>query len=106
MPKNADFYKAFALEIWVLISARNSTRLSIAMTTTVDPKGSVPLPEEVLCDSGVHPGDELDVLADGEDIILRKVACAPREGLLDILRGLTGLPVPERSRNSVRQVQL
>jgi len=76
------------------------------MTTTVDQKGSVPLPEEVLCDSGVHPGDELDVSADGENIILRKVTHAPSEGLLDILRGLKGLPVPERSRSSVRPVQL
>jgi bifunctional DNA-binding transcriptional regulator/antitoxin component of YhaV-PrlF toxin-antitoxin module len=76
------------------------------MTTTVDPKGSVPLPEEVLCDSGVRPGDKLDVLAEGEDIILRKVTRPPLEGLLDILRGLRGLPVPKRSRNSVRHVHV
>jgi len=69
------------------------------MTTIVDKKGSVPLPEEVLCDSGVHPGDELDVLAEGENIILRKVTRGPQEGLLDILRGLKGFPAPERSRN-------
>ena len=76
------------------------------MTTTVDQKGSVPLPEEVLCDSGVQPGDELEVSAEGENIILRKMTRAPREGLLAILRGLKGLPVPERSRNPVRPVQL
>jgi AbrB family looped-hinge helix DNA binding protein len=76
------------------------------MTTTVDQKGSVPLPEEVLSDSGVHPGDELDVTADGENIILRKVRRPPQESLLDILRGLKGLPVPARSRSSVRDVQL
>jgi bifunctional DNA-binding transcriptional regulator/antitoxin component of YhaV-PrlF toxin-antitoxin module len=76
------------------------------MTTTVDPKGNVPLPEEVLCDSGVQPGDELEVSAEGENIILRKVTQPPPEGLLDILRGLKGLPVPERTRSSVRQVQL
>jgi antitoxin component of MazEF toxin-antitoxin module len=76
------------------------------MTITVDPKGSVPLPEEVLCDSGVHPGDELDVSAEGDNIILRKVTRTPQDGLLDILRGLKGLPVPERSRTSVRHFQL
>jgi hypothetical protein len=67
------------------------------MTTIVDPKGSVPLPEELLCESGVHPVDALDVLAEGENIILRKVTRAPLEGLLDILRGLKGLPVLERN---------
>jgi AbrB family looped-hinge helix DNA binding protein len=89
-----------------LIPAQNRARFFSAMTTTVDKKGSVPLPAEVLCDSGVHPGDELDVTAEGESIILRKVTRAPEEGLLDILRGLKGLPVPERSRSSVRHVQL
>ena len=76
------------------------------MTTTVDQKGSVPLPEEVLRDSGVHPGDELDVSSEGENIILRKVTQASCESLLDILRALKGLPLPERSRSSVRDVQL
>ena len=76
------------------------------MITIVDQKGSVPLPDDVLCDSGVHPGDELDVTAEGENIILRKVLRAPQEGLLEILRGLEGLPVPERSHSSVRLVQL
>ena len=68
------------------------------MTTTVDPKGGVALPEEVLCDSGVHPGDKLEILAEGDSIVLRKVASAAQEGLLDILHGLRGLPVPERNR--------
>jgi AbrB family looped-hinge helix DNA binding protein len=76
------------------------------MITTVDQKGSVPLPQEVLRDSGVHPGDELEVSADGEDIILRKVIPASPEGLLDILRGLKGLPIPKRGSSSVRNVQL
>lgn len=76
------------------------------MTTTVDKKGSVPLPEEVLRDSGVHPGDQLDVSFEGENIILRKVTQAPLESLLDILRALKGLPLPERNRHSVRDVQL
>lgn len=51
------------------------------MTTTVDRKGSVPLPQEVLRDSGVNPGDELEVSAEGENIILRKVLRAPSESL-------------------------
>jgi AbrB family looped-hinge helix DNA binding protein len=76
------------------------------MITTVDQKGSVPLPKEVLRDSGVHPGDDLEVSAEGEDIILRKVTPPPPEGLLDILRGLKGLPITQRSRSSVRDVQL
>jgi bifunctional DNA-binding transcriptional regulator/antitoxin component of YhaV-PrlF toxin-antitoxin module len=76
------------------------------MTTTVDQKGSVPLPEEVLRDSGVHPGDKLNVSSEGENIILRKVTQAPLESLLDILRALKGLPLPERSGNPVRDVQL
>jgi AbrB family looped-hinge helix DNA binding protein len=76
------------------------------MTTTVDQKGSVPLPKEVLRDSGVHPGDELDVSSEDENIILRKVTQAPSESLLDILRALKGLPLAERSRSSVRNVQL
>ena len=71
------------------------------MTIIVDQKGSVPLPEEVLCDSSVHPGDELDVSTEGEKIILRKVEHAPLGGLLEILQGLRGLPVPERSRSSI-----
>ncbi len=76
------------------------------MTTTVDQKGNVPLPEAVLCDRGVHPGDELEVSAEGENIILRKVTRAPSEGLLEILHGLRGLPVPERGRSAVRHVPL
>ena len=75
------------------------------MIISVDHKGSVPLPREVLSDSGVHPGDELEVSSEGEDIILRKVPGAPPEGLLEILCGLKGLPTPERNRNSVRDVQ-
>jgi bifunctional DNA-binding transcriptional regulator/antitoxin component of YhaV-PrlF toxin-antitoxin module len=78
----------------------------IAMTTTVDQKGSVPLPDEVLRDSGVHPGDNLEVSAEGEDIILRKLTPTSSEGLLDILRGLKGLPLTGRIQNPVRSIQL
>jgi len=76
------------------------------MTTIVDQNSSVPLPVEVLRDSGIRPGDELDISDEGESIILRKVTQAPPESLLDILHGLKGLPIPERSRSSVREVQL
>lgn len=76
------------------------------MTTTVDQKGSVPLPAEVLRDSDVHPGDELEVLTEDGNITLRKLGQALPEGLLDILRGLKGLPIPERSRSFARDVQL
>jgi bifunctional DNA-binding transcriptional regulator/antitoxin component of YhaV-PrlF toxin-antitoxin module len=89
-----------------LISAQDSVRLPGAMTITVDQKGSVPLPEEVLRDSGVHPGDELDVSSEGENIILRKVTQASSESLLDILHALKGLPLTERTRSPVRDVQL
>ena len=76
------------------------------MTTMVDQKGSVPLPDEVLRDSDVHPGDQLEVLAEDGNIILRKLTSAPDESLLEILRSLKGLPIPERSRSSVRAVRL
>ena len=76
------------------------------MTTTVDQKGSVPLPAEVLRDSGFRPGDELDISAEDGNIVLRKVGHAPTESLLEILRGLKGLPVAERTHNAVRDVQL
>ena len=76
------------------------------MTTTVDQKGSVSLPAEVLRDNDVHPGDELDVSAEDGNIILRKLGQTRREGLLDILRGLKGLPIPERSHSPVRDVRL
>ena len=72
----------------------------------VDQKGSVPLPEEVMRDSDVHPGDQLEVLSEEGNIILRKLSAAPEESLLDILRSLKGLPIPERSRSSVRDVRL
>jgi bifunctional DNA-binding transcriptional regulator/antitoxin component of YhaV-PrlF toxin-antitoxin module len=76
------------------------------MTTTVDQKGNVPLPEEVLRNSGVNPGDKLDVSAEGENIILRKVVVSPTETLLDILHGLKGLPISERNHSPVRDVNL
>jgi bifunctional DNA-binding transcriptional regulator/antitoxin component of YhaV-PrlF toxin-antitoxin module len=76
------------------------------MTTTADHKGSVPLPEEVLRDSSVHPGDKLDVSSEGENIVLRKVTQVPLESLLDILHALKGLPLKERSRSPVRDVTL
>ena len=76
------------------------------MMTTVDKQGSVPLPAEVLRDSDVHPGDKLDISAEDGDIILRKITHAPPDSLLDILRGLKGLPIPERTRSPVREVQL
>ena len=76
------------------------------MTTTVDQKGSVPLPEEVLRDSDVRPGDELEVIAEDGNIILRKVANSAADSLLDILRSLKGLPIPERCRSPIRDVQL
>jgi len=72
------------------------------MTTTVDQKGKVSLPAEVLRHSDVHPGDELDVSEEDGNIVLRKLAPESSEGLLDILRGLKGLPIPERNRRSVR----
>ena len=93
------------LRIYALISAQNSARLSTAMTTTVDQKGNVALPEAVLGESGVHPGDELEASAEGENIILRKVTRAPLGGLLEILHGLKGLPAPERGGTSVRHVK-
>jgi AbrB family looped-hinge helix DNA binding protein len=89
-----------------LLLRSNSARLSFEMTTTVDNKGSVPLPAEVLRDSGVHPGDQLDISAEDGDIILRKIAHVASESLLDILRGLKGLPISERTRSPVREVQL
>jgi AbrB family looped-hinge helix DNA binding protein len=76
------------------------------MTTTVDPKGNVPLPEEILRDSGVHPGDRLDVFSEGEDIVLRKPKGTPVDSLLDILHGLKELPLVGRNRSAVRNVQL
>lgn len=76
------------------------------MTTTVDQKGSVPLPKEILRDSDVHPGDHLEVITDDGNIILRKLPDPSVEGLLDILRSLKGLPIPERGRSPVRDVQL
>lgn len=76
------------------------------MTTTVDKKGNVPLPEQVLQASNVHPGDELDISAEDGSIILRKTVSAPSESLLEILHGLRGLPVADRNRSSVRDVQL
>ena len=84
----------------------NLARLFFEITTTVDNTGSVPLPAAVLRDSGVHPGDQLDISAEDGDIILRKTAHAASESLLDILRGLKGLPIPERTRSPVRKVQL
>lgn len=76
------------------------------MTTTVDEKGSVPLPAEVLRESDVHPGDKLDISAEDGGIVLRKLARPSAGSLLDILRGLKGLPISERSGSSVRDVQL
>jgi AbrB family looped-hinge helix DNA binding protein len=76
------------------------------MTTTVDQKGSVPLPDEVMRSSDLHPGDQLEVTLDDDNIILRKVTANGDESLLDILRSLKGLPLPERERSSVRDVQL
>lgn len=77
-----------------------------AMITTVDQKGSVPLPDEVMRSSDLHPGDELEITTDDGSIILRKVTTDGDESLLDILRSLKGLPIPERERSSVRDVQL
>jgi AbrB family looped-hinge helix DNA binding protein len=72
------------------------------MTINVDQKGRVALPAEVLRDGGVQPGDELVVSLDDKNIILKKVTPVPTERLVDILRALKGLPLPERSRNAVR----
>jgi len=76
------------------------------MTTTVDKTGSVPLPAEVLRESNVHPGDQLDICAEDGNIILRKVTGEAAESLLEILRSLKGLPVSERNHSSVRDLEL
>jgi len=76
------------------------------MTTTVDQKGSVPLPDEVMRSSDLHPGDRLEVTVDDDNIILRKVTTNGGGSLLEILRSLKGLPIPERQRSSVRDVPL
>ena len=76
------------------------------MTITVDQKGSVALPDEILRQSDLHPGDQLEVTADGGAIILRKAGETTGESLLDILHDLKGLPIPERRRTSVRNQPL
>jgi AbrB family looped-hinge helix DNA binding protein len=76
------------------------------MITTVDQKGSVPLPEEVLRESEIHPGDRVEVLAEDGDIVLRKLTATGEKSLLEILQSLKGLPIPERSRSSVRDIRL
>ena len=58
------------------------------------------LPKDVLRDSGVHPGDKIDVSAEDEDIVLRKTLTGSPEDLLDILHGLKGLPIIERSQSA------
>lgn len=71
------------------------------MITTVDEKGKVPLPIAVMRASDVHPGDELQVSAEECAIVLRKAAPVISESLLEVLRGLKGLPIPDRGRNPV-----
>jgi hypothetical protein len=56
-----------------------------------------------LADSGVVLQT---LLIDDGDIILRKAPVVVREGLLEILHALKGLPVPERERSTVRDVRL
>src|SRR2546428_14010581 len=85
-----------------LIADRFRRRMSVGMTTTVDQKGSVAIPDEILRDSDVHPGDELEVVTDGGAIILRKASESSSEGLLDVLRRLRGLPLTDRQRSHGR----
>jgi bifunctional DNA-binding transcriptional regulator/antitoxin component of YhaV-PrlF toxin-antitoxin module len=59
-----------------------------------------------LRESNLHPGDELEVITDDGDIILRKARVAVQEGLLKILHTLKELPIPERERSTVRDVRL
>jgi AbrB family looped-hinge helix DNA binding protein len=76
------------------------------MTTTIDQNGTVALPKDVLREVAVRPGDELEVSTEDGNIILRKTSEPGAEGLLEILQSLKGLPIPERHRSSVRDVQL
>jgi bifunctional DNA-binding transcriptional regulator/antitoxin component of YhaV-PrlF toxin-antitoxin module len=76
------------------------------MTTTVDKLGSVPLPVEVLRESDVHPGDQLDICTEDGSIILRKKTQEPPDPLLEILRGLKGLPTIQRSHSKVQDLVL
>jgi antitoxin component of MazEF toxin-antitoxin module len=72
----------------------------------VDQKGNITLPPEVLRENEVHPGDQLEVSMEDGSIVLRKRTETSAETVLEILRSLKGLPLPERGRSAVRDLRL
>ena len=78
------------------------------MTTTVSSRGQIVLPKKVRASKNIKTGDDLEVITPegSEDIILRKLARRPNEGLMTALRKLRGLEIPVRGRQPGRNVEL
>jgi AbrB family looped-hinge helix DNA binding protein len=75
------------------------------MTTTLSAKGQVVIPKRVRETRCLRPGDDLEVLTpDGtDDILLRKVQRRGNVGMMDALRKMRGLKVPERIKHLPRK---
>lgn len=68
------------------------------MTTILAQKGQVVIPKAVRDQLDLKPGDDFEVLVDGdEEIILRPLRKRANHGLADLLRNAPGpLEIPER----------
>ena len=78
------------------------------MTTSVSSKGQIVLPKAVRECRSIKTGDDLEVIAPegSDDIILRKIQTRPNQGLVNALRKLRGLKIPDRPNDSGRDIAL
>ena len=78
------------------------------MTTSVSSKGQIVLPKAVRERRSIKTGDDLEVIAPegSDDIILRKIQSRPNQGLVNALRKLRGLKIPDRANDLGRDIGL
>ena len=75
------------------------------MTTTMTSKGQIVIPKGARVRRGLRPGDDFEVLLpDGsDDVVLRRIQISANEGMMEALRRMRGLKVPQRRKRFARR---
>ena len=68
-------------------------------------KGQVVIPKRARQRRGLRPGDDFEiVLPEGtDDVVLRKIQGTPNDGMMEALKRMRGLKVPQRKRHFPRR---
>lgn len=78
------------------------------MTTVLSQKGQIVLPASVREKLGLCPGDDFEIVVEGDDTIrLRRISRVPNQGLIEHLKACPyPIEVPDRSKEPPRSVEI